>query len=65
MVTGIALLFAPSSFFESDQGQEYLETIGTQKVFVARIVILICLLFGSWVIHLLIKGLLKSAGVVD
>jgi hypothetical protein len=65
MVTGIALLFAPSRFYTSDKGQEYLQTIGTQNVLVARIVVLIFLLLGCGVITVFVLGALQMAGIIE
>ncbi len=53
MVTGIALLFAPYSFFASKQGRSYLWAIGTHNTFVARLLVAIGLALGCGVIWLL------------
>jgi len=65
MITGITLLLAPSSFFTSDKGKDYLETIGTQSVFAARVVILVFLLLGCGFITVIALGVMQMVGVID
>jgi hypothetical protein len=65
MVTGIGLFFAPSVFFTSDNGKEYLKLIGTQSVVAARIVILVFLLLGCGVIAVFVMGALQMAGIIE
>jgi lysylphosphatidylglycerol synthetase-like protein (DUF2156 family) len=43
IVTGAAILLAPSGFFKSETGMEYLQKIGTTNVLAARIVVLVFL----------------------
>ncbi len=52
MVTGIGLLYAPDSFFQSATGREYMKAIGTRNVKSAKIVICIALLVGCavWIL---------------
>lgn len=65
MVTGFALLFAPSAFYASDQGKAYLKKIGTKNVVAARTVLLVLLLIGCGVIALFAMGALHMAGLIE
>jgi len=50
MTTGLLYLFAPTSVFNSKDGQELLAKVGTQNITVARLLIFIALVLGSLLI---------------
>ncbi|MDB5336319.1 MAG: hypothetical protein JWN70_1938 [Planctomycetaceae bacterium] len=64
MVTGVALLLAPESFFNSETGREYMQAIGTRNVRSAKIAITVALLLGCVAAFVLALGALQIAGII-
>jgi hypothetical protein len=64
MLTGVVLLFAPTAFYASEKGQEYLAAIGTTNVKTARFVLVIALTVGCVFFALLGTLALQMMGFI-
>jgi len=65
MVALTALLFAPTSFFQSESGKKQLKAIGTESIPAARFAIFICLVLGCGLIGIFAMGVLALLGFIE
>lgn len=64
LVLGIALLFAPGSFYQTGKGKDWLKFIGTKDVLAARIAILFVMILFCLFIFLVGLGVLNLMGYI-